>query len=90
MTSFDEAAPHVLSLKCAPEVFGELIEQEDIVPAPYMARASWVAFSRWDALPSSEMKRLIADSYRLIREKLPKKTQAQIGEAPARKIRRGA
>jgi predicted DNA-binding protein (MmcQ/YjbR family) len=44
VTSFEAAAPHVLSFKCAPEVFTDITEHEDIVPAPYLARASWAAF----------------------------------------------
>ncbi len=38
-----------LSFKCAPDEFAELIERPGIVPAPYLARAQWVALEREDA-----------------------------------------
>ena len=46
-----EPAPVWLSLKCTPEDFGELTQQPGVIPAPYMARASWIALETEDALP---------------------------------------
>ena len=65
-----------LSFKCTPEKFAELVEVEGIIPAPYMARNHWVALVEMDALRRDELKELIENSYRLVVEKLPKKTQA--------------
>jgi predicted DNA-binding protein (MmcQ/YjbR family) len=45
--------------KCAPETFAELIEREDIHPAPYVGRYKWVMVDRLDALRSDEMRDLI-------------------------------
>ena len=73
-----EAAPNVISFKCNDEAFATLCEREGIIPAPYMARAKWVALERWDTLSDRELRPLIADAYRLIKEKLPKKTQAAL------------
>jgi predicted DNA-binding protein (MmcQ/YjbR family) len=67
-----------LSFKCTPEKFAELVEIEGIIPAPYMARNHWVALVDMDALRRNELKELIANSYRLVVEKLPKKVQAQL------------
>ena len=64
-----------LSFKCTPEKFAELVEVEGIIPAPYMARNHWVAMVELDALRQSEIKQLIRNSYQLVFEKLPKKTQ---------------
>ena len=44
-----EPAPHALSFKCTPEEFATLVERPGIVPAPYMARASWVALETFGA-----------------------------------------
>lgn len=60
-----------LSFKCTPEEFAELTERPGIIPAPYLARAGWVALEREDALPAAEIKRLVRQSYELVREKLP-------------------
>jgi len=58
--------------------FAELIEQDGIIPAPYVARYHWVALERFDALPQRELKELLKKAYQLVREKLPKKIQAQL------------
>ena len=67
-----------LSFKCTPEKFAELVEQEDIIPAPYMARHHWVGLERFDALPDRELKELIKNSYQMTLAKLPRKLQAQL------------
>ena len=76
------AAGHkvVMSFKCTPEVFAELVERPGIIPAPYSARSHWVALEREDALPRAEIKRLISRSYELVVAKLPKKLQANLAE----------
>ena len=69
-------SPTKIAFKCTPEKFTELVEVEGIIPAPYMARNHWVAMIEMDALRQAEIKELIQESYQLILEKLPKKTQA--------------
>jgi predicted DNA-binding protein (MmcQ/YjbR family) len=65
----------VMSFKCTPQEFAELVERPGIIPAPYSARMQWVALEREDALPRTEIKRLLRQSYELILAKLPRKTQ---------------
>ena len=60
-----------LSLKCTPEEFAELSERPGIIPAPYMARAYWIALESDDALPMAESKRLLRQSYELVVARLP-------------------
>ena len=78
-------AEHAMSFKCDPETFAELCECEGIVPAPYMARAQWVALARFDTLPDREIKPLVSKAYDLIRAKLPKKTQAALAKKKEKK-----
>jgi len=78
VASLDAASDHSMSFKCTPEKFAELIEQDGIIPAPYVARYHWVALERFDALPQRELKELLKKAYQLVREKLPKKIQAQL------------
>jgi predicted DNA-binding protein (MmcQ/YjbR family) len=73
-----EPAPNCLAFKCTPEGFAELIERPGIIPAPYMARAHWVALESEDALPATEIKRRLKESYDLVFAKLTKKTQAEL------------
>jgi predicted DNA-binding protein (MmcQ/YjbR family) len=65
--------PH-LCLKCTPETFAELIEREDIRPAPYVGRYKWVMLDRLDALRGDELRELIRESYEMVAAKAPGKT----------------
>jgi len=70
-----EPAPVWLSFKASPDNFYELTERPGIIPAPYLARAQWVALETKDALSSGELAALVRDSYDIIVAKLPKKTR---------------
>ena len=74
-----EPAPVCLSFKCTPEQFAELTERPGVIPAPYSARAHWVALQTEDALPRAEIKRLLRQSYDLVFAGLTKKMQAALG-----------
>lgn len=76
-----------LSFKCSGEEFAELIEQPGIIPAPYLARAQWVALESDSALPHHELERLLRQAHSLIVAKLPQKLQSKI-RAPGTKTRR--
>jgi predicted DNA-binding protein (MmcQ/YjbR family) len=67
-----------LSFKCTPEKFAELVEQEGIIPAPYMARHYWIGLERFDALPDRELKPLLKNAYQMVLDKLPKKVRASL------------
>ncbi len=73
-----EVAPVLLSFKASPENFAELCERPDIIPAPYMARAQWVALRSLNAIPNDELRHLLAESYRLVFERLPKRRQTEL------------
>lgn len=70
-----EPASVCLSFKASPENFADLTERPDIIPAPYLARAQWVALQTRDALPAEELALLLRESYDLVLAKLPKKTR---------------
>jgi predicted DNA-binding protein (MmcQ/YjbR family) len=82
VVGLETSSDHCMSLKCTPEKFAELTEQEGIVPAPYVARYHWVALERFDALPERELKELLRKAYQLILEKLPRKAKADL-ESPS-------
>src|SRR5262245_13522813 len=74
-----EASPSVaMSFKCDDETFAELVERDGLMPAPYLARAKWVALQRFDSLPSRELTPLIRQSYDLVAAKLPKATRESL------------
>jgi predicted DNA-binding protein (MmcQ/YjbR family) len=79
-----EPSRYFMSLKCSPEAFAELVERPGIAPAPYLARANWVALESVDALPRSELESLLRDAYAIVLAKLPEKAQADLRK-PAKK-----
>ncbi len=73
-----EPASMWLSFKASPENFAELTERPNIIPAPYLARAQWVALENKEALAPEELTLLLRDSYHMIVAKLPKKTRVSL------------
>jgi predicted DNA-binding protein (MmcQ/YjbR family) len=73
-----EVAPVWLSFKCSGENFADLTERAGIIPAPYLARAQWVALETKDALPLDDLARLLRESYDLVVAKLPAKARNQL------------
>ena len=67
-----------LSIKCTPEKFDELIEREGIDPAAYVGRYKWVRIEDLGAVSPAELKDLISTSYKLVRDKLPKKLRDEL------------
>ena len=75
-----------LSFKSTQEEFADLIERPGIIPAPYLARAQWVALETETALPRDELKTLLTRAHELIFAKLPRKTQLTLSQRkPAKK-----
>lgn len=70
-----------ISFKCAPEVFAELVEREGVIPAPYVARYHWVSLEHPDALERGDLEKLIADSYKIIFDKLPARMRLSLGKS---------
>jgi predicted DNA-binding protein (MmcQ/YjbR family) len=73
-----EVAHVWLSFKTSDEKFAELLERQDVIPAPYLARAKWVALESREAIPAAELRELLREAYDLVVAKLPKKTQASL------------
>jgi predicted DNA-binding protein (MmcQ/YjbR family) len=83
-----EVAPVRLSFKCTLENFTELCERADVIPAPYMARAQWVALKSYISVPDDELRELLAESYRLVWERLPKRRREELAATAAGKSNR--
>jgi predicted DNA-binding protein (MmcQ/YjbR family) len=76
----EPSAANHLAFKCTPEKFAELTEIPGIIPAPYMARAMWIAFEDLNALRADEIRALIRESYDLVFAKLTKKQRQELNE----------
>ena len=78
-----------LSFKCSLDDFADLVERPGIIPAPYLARAHWVALEKESAIPRDELKQFLRTAYSLILDKLPKKTELRLKQTkPERSSRR--
>ena len=73
----------ILSFSAGPESFGELVERDGIIPAPYMARIFWVAAERWDVFRPAEWQLHLTHAHQLTLSKLPPRTRAVLA-LPAR------
>jgi predicted DNA-binding protein (MmcQ/YjbR family) len=82
-----EPAPLWLSLKADPEEFAELIERPGIIPAPYLARAKWIAIESPETLPQAELAALLRKSYELVVAKLPRAVRESLMSGAASKKR---
>src|SRR5882724_11961782 len=64
-----------LSFKCAPEHFDALSHSPGFRPAPYLARAKWVALDNPGILTAAETRAYIKRAHAVIAAALPKKKQ---------------
>jgi predicted DNA-binding protein (MmcQ/YjbR family) len=72
------APPKVaMSFKCDDETFAALVEHDGVLPAPYLARAKWVALQQFDTLDASQLVPLITRAFEIVSAKLPKKRAAK-------------
>jgi predicted DNA-binding protein (MmcQ/YjbR family) len=64
-----------ISFAAGPERYAELLEREGFGPAPYLARAFWVAAESWTVLRPAEWQAELRAAHALIFAKLPKRTR---------------
>lgn len=81
-----EPAPVYLSFKASPENFAELTERPHVIPAPYLARAQWVALETRDAVPREQLGGLLRESYELVAAKLPRKIRESLSSSKPVKL----
>jgi len=67
-----------VSFKVTDEEFESLTERDGIIPAPYLARNKWVGITRRSALKPKEWEHYLAQSYELVKAKLPKKVRQEL------------
>lgn len=70
-----------MSFKASEESFRILTELPGIKPAPYLARAHWVALDKPTRLPAKELKAYLARAHAIVASGLPKKKQKELGLA---------
>lgn len=66
-------------LKVSELAFELMGEMEGIRPAPYFARAGWVAVAPNSPLSEAELRAYMAEAHRLVAGKLSRKLRAELG-----------
>ena len=83
LMNLDDDQRAVLSFAAGPVRYAELLETEGVFPAPYLARAHWVALKHWGVFRSSELEELLAHGRRVVYDKLPRKTKEVLAMPPS-------
>jgi predicted DNA-binding protein (MmcQ/YjbR family) len=84
LINLDDPGPRLartdLSFAAHLERFHELLEIEGVIPAPYLARAHWVAVENLNtisgAIPRLELEDLLREANAIVAAKLPARTRA--------------
>jgi len=84
LINLDDPGPRLartdLSFATDPERFHQLLEIEGIIPAPYLARAKWIAIQSLNAntLTRAELEELLREANALTFAKLPARVRATL------------
>lgn len=82
LVNLDEDGKGVISFHAGQGRYTELLENDGVIPAPYMARIFWVALTRWDAMPGRDLLSLLAQARDLVYAKLPRRTKDVLAMPP--------
>ena len=83
LLNLDADSNGVLSFAAGPEGAAELLEIDGILPAPYLARAHWVAMERWNALRKTDLEARLRAARDIVEAKLPKRTRDALAMSAA-------
>jgi predicted DNA-binding protein (MmcQ/YjbR family) len=81
--NLDEDQTAIFSFPAGPERYAELLETEDVIPAPYLARAHWVAIRHWRVFRASELEEHLKIAHSLVYAKLTRKTKGLLDLPPS-------
>ncbi|MCG8490423.1 MAG: MmcQ/YjbR family DNA-binding protein [Sneathiellales bacterium] len=68
-----------ISFKCNDLSYSILIEQDGIIPAPYLARAKWVQLENEGAMADEDIRAYIEEAWKIISAKLTKTVKKELG-----------
>ena len=75
-----DAIPTRCSVKVNKDTFFELIEDDNFIQAPYLAKKQWVQIQNIELVENELLMKLVANSYDKVKAKLTKKKQREIEE----------
>ena len=65
----------VFAFYAGPERYAELLEDEMFMPAPYFARAYWVALKQWRGMGLARMEPLLQQAHTGVLDRIPARTR---------------
>ncbi len=78
LLNLDAGMHSVASYSAGPERYFDLLERDDLKPAPYMARIHWIAAERWTAWRNAEWKEEFRAAHAITFGKLPKRMRSDM------------
>jgi predicted DNA-binding protein (MmcQ/YjbR family) len=87
LLNLSASAHGVISFAAGPERFAELVELEHLKPAPYFARAHWVAAETWSAFRPAEWQDELRNAHAIVYAKLPKRMREQLELSAVKRTR---
>lgn len=70
-----------IGFKCSDMSYVLLLQQDGIVPAPYLARAKWVQLQGDDVMSGDDLRAYIRAAHKIIAGKLTQKRRKELGLA---------
>ena len=68
----------VISFAATPDHQAELLERDGLLPAPYLARAGWIAAQSWSALRPADWVAELRSANETVWAKLPPRTRGRL------------
>ncbi len=87
LIDLDGAGHAAVSFALDAERAAELLETDGLFPAPYLARAHWVAAKGWDALRDREWQDCLQAAHATVLARLPRRTREML-DLPAKEQKR--
>ncbi|WP_420412378.1 MmcQ/YjbR family DNA-binding protein [Roseibium sp.] len=80
-SGWGEGSHEKFSFKCSDLSYSLLIQQDGVIPAPYLARAKWVQREADTSMSDDDLKAYIEAAHKIIAAKLTKKLRKDLGLA---------
>ncbi len=71
----------VLAFYAGKERYHELLELEGVLPAPYFARAHWIALENWNVFRRPALEELLTQAHAGVAARLPRRTRDALAES---------
>ncbi len=68
-----------INFKCSDLAYSLLIQEDGIIPAPYLARAKWVRLEDETALSDEDIRAYIREAHRIVAAKLTRQVRKELG-----------